>query len=315
LPYLLANLASQNRAGFVQQGLLGEIVRRILGEYGPHPQSFLGHLLFYPRVLLTDFVPWTALLVIPLFRSFRNLFRREPVGEQALAWWLALPLVAYTLIQGKLDSYIFPAWLSLVLFAAQYLRAGVGPGWLRATALLLAGLGVVLLVAAGGALWYLGEPQYLVPLLLLGGSSLVVSGLALGQLRAGRLLGCRDVLLLGVGTGMLLALATNPFNHSPDFVAFEQVALPQLPIVMVQSRRGTVAAGKWLWIVHHLRRPPPPGRDELWVEDYLAQLPSLPPHVLAIDRFAFDEIGSRLRYQLLAQGRKWRLIEVEGPAG
>ncbi|MBI3961663.1 MAG: glycosyltransferase family 39 protein, partial [Deinococcus sp.] len=86
LPWVMINLAS-SRPGFLHEALLQEIVQRILGEYGPWPPAtWLGHLLYYPRVMFTDFLPWTVLLLVPMGRVFKDLFRREALGEQALGW-------------------------------------------------------------------------------------------------------------------------------------------------------------------------------------------------------------------------------------
>ncbi|MBI3962944.1 MAG: glycosyltransferase family 39 protein [Deinococcus sp.] len=312
VPYLLVNLAN-DRQGFVQEAVLHEVVQRVLGGYGPAPTTLLGHLLFYPAVLLVGSLPWTPLLVIPLLQAFRSLFRREAVGEQALGWWLVLPLVTYTLIQGKLPAYIFPVTLSVVLLSVPHIRRCPGQRLLAVTAGLVLGLGLVAAGVIAPLVRFAQEPQFLWPGLVLGLGYLVLGVGALRQLRAGRLLACRDGLLVGVAVVGLVTLATNPFNYNPDFVAFSQLALPDLPVLALESTRPGTAAGTWLLVEHYLHRIPLlPG--EVWVGSYLARLPELPPHVLAVDRFTLQEISPRLRYQLLAQGRKWRLLQVEGPA-
>jgi 4-amino-4-deoxy-L-arabinose transferase-like glycosyltransferase len=76
--------------------------------------------LFYGRVFMTAFLPWSPILLarlIDIVRS-RTSIREIPFGEFVLGAWVLTVLGFFSLSWFKLDSYIFPAAPAVCLLAA-----------------------------------------------------------------------------------------------------------------------------------------------------------------------------------------------------
>jgi 4-amino-4-deoxy-L-arabinose transferase-like glycosyltransferase len=139
--------------------------------------------LFYGRVFMTAFLPWSPILlarIVDIVRS-RTPIRELPFGEFVLGAWTLTVIGFFSLSWFKLDSYIFPAAPAVCLLAAnawQQARDG-GPerSWVRGTLILIP----IVLAVGGVGIWIflfrlnLPIPTYAVILPL----SLIVGGVAL----------------------------------------------------------------------------------------------------------------------------------------
>jgi 4-amino-4-deoxy-L-arabinose transferase-like glycosyltransferase len=139
--------------------------------------------LFYGRVYMTAFLPWSPILVARLIDLVRNRTRIRELsfGEFVLTAWVLIVIGFFSLSWFKLDTYIFPAAPAVCLLAAhawQRARDEASPrSWVRAS------LGVIpMVLAAGGiGIWIflfqlnLPIPRYAVLLPL----SLIIGGAAL----------------------------------------------------------------------------------------------------------------------------------------
>ena len=84
---------------------------------------------FFAPVFLGGLYPATAMLVVPGFNiTWRRAWRNLRDGETAALWAVAavVPVVIFSLIAGKLPSYILPACAPIALLTAEML-------WRRAT--------------------------------------------------------------------------------------------------------------------------------------------------------------------------------------
>ncbi|MCS6852862.1 MAG: glycosyltransferase family 39 protein [Gemmataceae bacterium] len=118
-----------------------------------------GPIIYYPVVLFLGFVPWSAFLPAALRHAWRCRLPDEPAGERPesaphrpglfLSIWAGVYVLFFTCSQTKLPNYVLPAYPVLALATAWFLdswRQGRWPladGWLRASLVLLAGMGMV----------------------------------------------------------------------------------------------------------------------------------------------------------------------------
>ena len=76
---------------------------------------------FYAPVIAGGLLPWTPLMLVWLAPLLRFLTRRHDVGslDVRLLFWLALPLLFYTLSVGKQPRYILPLLPPIALLLAE----------------------------------------------------------------------------------------------------------------------------------------------------------------------------------------------------
>jgi len=190
-----------------------------------HPQPFW----FYLPVLALALAPWSGWLGLPLAAAARRLRRRGwrgfwRGGDQPLkfylGWWVAAPVVFFSLSHSKLPGYILPAVPAAVALIAVYAaeRWEKLPRWPLALSAALAGLLPAALYAAP---WWLA-PRALRPpaaalahdpmlLLLAGGTTLLLLLLA-ARRRGAALLAATCALVAAVVVGLTHA----PLNRSLD---------------------------------------------------------------------------------------------------
>jgi 4-amino-4-deoxy-L-arabinose transferase-like glycosyltransferase len=111
--------------------------------------------LFYGRVFLTAFLPWSPILVgwvIDLARNLRRV-RELSSGEVVLGAWIVTVIGFFSLSWFKLDTYIFPSAPAVCLLAsAAWQRERAADTSTSATRISLAAI-AVLLPIAGVVLW------------------------------------------------------------------------------------------------------------------------------------------------------------------
>jgi 4-amino-4-deoxy-L-arabinose transferase-like glycosyltransferase len=139
--------------------------------------------LFYGRVFVTAFLPWSPILIariVDILRT-RTPIRELPFGEFVLGAWVLTVIGFFSFSWFKLDTYIFPAAPAVCLLAAhawqQAKDGGPAASWVRGS-LFVIPVGVAL---AGIGIWIflfrlnLPIPTYAVILPV----SLIVGGIAL----------------------------------------------------------------------------------------------------------------------------------------
>ncbi|HUF49014.1 MAG TPA: glycosyltransferase family 39 protein, partial [Vicinamibacterales bacterium] len=161
--------------------------------------------LFYVPVLLTDLFPWAPLVIVPLVvGALSVLGRTTPAAMSAtgrlLWWWIVVIVGAFSLSETKQDLYIFPVVPAVAALVANALLRPAGDRAGRAMTFVLAGTGVLTVVAAivvwryfgpGGGPWRLAGVGWAAGLLL---------GAGLGAL-AGLWRGRRPLAILALATG------------------------------------------------------------------------------------------------------------------
>jgi len=141
--------------------------------------------LFYGRVFLTAFLPWSPLVlarITDLIRS-RTAMRNLSLGEFVLTAWTITIIGFFSLSWFKLDTYIFPAAPAVCLLAANaWRKASDDPQGHPTVRALLVALPIVLAVG-GVAVWVflfrlnLPIPGYAIVLpvsLIVGGAALTI---------------------------------------------------------------------------------------------------------------------------------------------
>ena len=154
LAWLLPMLAtayfdgSAEHAKYVRDILFGQTVQRYT-----NPDGHIHGPLYFPGVILGDWLPFSLALPWAIPAWWRRIKRHDARVLLPLAWVL-LVVMFFSFSPGKRDVYILPALPMAVLALAPLL-----PGLLRkdgprrALCLLLLGFGVLLVLAAGMALW------------------------------------------------------------------------------------------------------------------------------------------------------------------
>ena len=100
----LAAAARVAGADYVVDLTLGQIARRVAGEV-PHqrPRYFL------PLLTFVGFIPWAFFGVNGLWRAWRaRSFAPMPSATAAVAGWVILPLVVFTIIPSQQPHYVLP---------------------------------------------------------------------------------------------------------------------------------------------------------------------------------------------------------------
>jgi 4-amino-4-deoxy-L-arabinose transferase-like glycosyltransferase len=124
--------------------------------------------IYIPAAVLGGFLPWTALLVVALFRALPlriNADRLRCPGLTLCYWWAGLGIIPFMFSRSQLAIYALPALPPLALVAGAYVERLLAQPRSRETravlyvtvALLLAGLAVMTVanvrVAAGHPVW------------------------------------------------------------------------------------------------------------------------------------------------------------------
>jgi 4-amino-4-deoxy-L-arabinose transferase-like glycosyltransferase len=102
-----------------------------IGRFLSPMEGHYGTILFYLPVLLLGFFPWSALLPVPLYRTFKDWYqlRRarsqpDPAGMSELdlfaALWLVGVFVFFTASSTRLPHYIGPLFPAAALLTASY---------------------------------------------------------------------------------------------------------------------------------------------------------------------------------------------------
>lgn len=156
-----------------------ETFDRVTGS-GDHARP----LWFFIPVLLVGCFPCSAMLLLPGVnlrwrQVWGNLRRGDFIGY--LGWCVAVPFVVFSLISGKLPSYLLPICAPLAMLSACVLARWFDEGFPRSVAgmrqpevrwALMVGTVLFMLTATGG-IWYLYGPRGLI-----WGSGLVIASIA-----------------------------------------------------------------------------------------------------------------------------------------
>lgn len=163
-------------AGLLDPAYLADFILRHHIDRFVRPGTLLHgkSVLFYVPIVLGGFLPWSPLL--PGVVRWMAGTGRSGNGERFCAWWALTVLGFFTLSQGKLGTYILPAYPPLALLTARWAVRALGPvaapwerpwlvcgAWVAALFLLLVppGVYVAMTYVQGGAwqgLWPLGLP-------------------------------------------------------------------------------------------------------------------------------------------------------------
>lgn len=194
---------------------------------------------FYPAVLALTLLPWSLWLPGALRHGWRQRQAGNETYALLFAWPLAI-LLFFSLPASKIVSYILPVTFPLALLLGAWLdarwREGKAGGWLAlASGVLLAGLGVAALVAAG-----LHKPK-LPPgwiLVGMGVSLLLAAGLCAWGWRRGMVATVLGLMLGGAGLAGWLLPAIPYMERNSAQVAAE-VLKPMLgPEAVLVSYRN-----------------------------------------------------------------------------
>ncbi len=110
----------QTNGEFLRGFFLEHNVGRAVGAMEGHNGSFL----FYPFAFLVGTFPW-SLWLIPILAWCRKAYREELLPRQVVilgAAWVSVYIVAFSIAQTKLPSYITPCYAGAALVIGSYLR-------------------------------------------------------------------------------------------------------------------------------------------------------------------------------------------------
>lgn len=159
-----------------------------VGYLTPRNSASSSDWFFYPRMFLTSFFPWSFIALGYGIDTLRRARRgvAVPMWEIGLWIWMAVVLLAFTVVPFRVDRYIYPAAPACCLLAARgWLEARAEPHWREfAMTRVAAGLVALVLVGAGLSFWW-SLPRLALPLpatvgllpaiLVLGGVAILVS--------------------------------------------------------------------------------------------------------------------------------------------
>jgi 4-amino-4-deoxy-L-arabinose transferase-like glycosyltransferase len=102
-----------------------------IGRFLAPMEGHNGTIFFYLPVLLLGFFPWSALLPVPLYRTFKDWYlirrarsKQDPSGTSELdlfaALWVVGVFVFFTASSTRLPHYIGPLFPAAALLAASY---------------------------------------------------------------------------------------------------------------------------------------------------------------------------------------------------
>jgi 4-amino-4-deoxy-L-arabinose transferase-like glycosyltransferase len=128
------------------------------GYFTPRHSRSSSDWLFYVRMFLTSFFPWSFVTIGYGIDTVRRVRRglRVPAWELGLWLWMAIVLVAFTLVPFRVDRYIYPAGPACCLLAARGWLSARAESGLRefAATRAAAGLVALILIGAGIAVWW-----------------------------------------------------------------------------------------------------------------------------------------------------------------
>ena len=149
---------------FVAVGLAtdGEFLQRFFldenfGRATQVLESHSGGLWFYPLAILVGFFPWSVFwgpvacdLVVRTFSRSADSKTELDDGSRFAISWIVIQVVAFSLVQTKLPSYVTPCYPALAMLTAHATMRLVrstsrSPGWLwqvANSAMLLSGIGI-----------------------------------------------------------------------------------------------------------------------------------------------------------------------------
>ena len=110
----------QNGYGFIEEFFLRHNLERFTSAAIGHPQPFW----FYVPILAAGIFPWTPLLLLPLLEIVRKGLRSVLANRQTafLFYWVALPLVFFSISRNKLPGYLLPVLPPLTLWIAHIME-------------------------------------------------------------------------------------------------------------------------------------------------------------------------------------------------
>ena len=100
-----------NGSAFLNEFFLNHNFRRFTSNLYAHPHVFY----FYLPVLLMLSLPWTFVMI-------SALRRRLDRNDALLAWWIAVPMVFFSMSVSKLPGYILPVVPAFAMMCAKELR-------------------------------------------------------------------------------------------------------------------------------------------------------------------------------------------------
>ena len=149
----------QHGRAFINEFIIGHHFQRYVSNKYKHPQPFY----FFLLVALAGCLPWTAWLIASAQRAVqeRRALLIEPAERLRLFLWLwvLVPLVFFSLSGSKLPGYILPIFPALALLVGLELERFLTVEKLPWAA----GATVVLCLLLGGAIWFAGRKQPLLP--------------------------------------------------------------------------------------------------------------------------------------------------------
>ncbi|MFQ5458813.1 MAG: ArnT family glycosyltransferase, partial [Myxococcota bacterium] len=126
---------------YVRDLTLGQVARRVAGSV-PHRRP----RLFMPLLTFIGLFPWVLFGLGGLWRAWKaKRLTRMPPGAEALAGWVIVPLIVFTLIPSQQPHYVLPfvpAGALLLAYAVQ----GAGRGVTRIFGALCVLVGAVLVI-------------------------------------------------------------------------------------------------------------------------------------------------------------------------
>jgi 4-amino-4-deoxy-L-arabinose transferase and related glycosyltransferases of PMT family len=131
-----------------------------VGRFLSPMEGHYGTIFFYLPVLLIGFFPWSALLPVPLYHTFKEWYlirraraRPDPTGTTELdlfaALWVVSVFVFFTASATRLPHYIGPLFPAAALLTASYWSRGLDnphTKGIRASIHLMMGVGYLLAI-------------------------------------------------------------------------------------------------------------------------------------------------------------------------
>jgi 4-amino-4-deoxy-L-arabinose transferase-like glycosyltransferase len=280
LPYLAAGSRSFAR-GVVWNDWLGWYLGR------PRPLSVLNMLLDGAK----GFMPWTALLALPLL-ALRRHWREGPVRLAFLAW--ILPLICVTLALNQRERYLLPTYPAAALLVGWWCARPPAERT-RADVVVACLTGVAMLAAIGALAWPWVDPveRQLVERFWWKATPLALAALALAGYAVWMLLTGRPrALVAGVALGMAPLLVCGMRLHDGWVTRSEDY--PGLAMLTERYAGGgdvAITGGRFFSIDFYLGRALTPVRTASEFDAWVAR----PDHPIVV---ASERAWSALRGQV-----------------
>jgi 4-amino-4-deoxy-L-arabinose transferase-like glycosyltransferase len=178
--------------------LTGYLGQGHVGYFTPRASASSSDWAFYARMFMASFFPWSLIAVGYGIDTWRRRRRGAeiPVWERGLWLWMAVVLVAFTLVPFRVDRYIYPAAPACCLLAARgWLAASAEARWREFAATRMAMAAVAVIFVSAGVFLGWSMPRLALPLtraaailpagLMIGGAAILValSRRGMGQVR------------------------------------------------------------------------------------------------------------------------------------